>query len=247
NPRNHCVPLLDVIEIPDGQRIMVLPYLQPLDNFQTVAEFVEFFTQICEGLQFMHERNIAHRDLTASNIMFDPSGMYPEGFRATPHNQSQDLGEGTERHAQTQRPPRYYLIDCGLARHYTSRDDIDEPLRGGDSAVPEHVSGSQCNPFHTDIYYLGNLIRQGFIEKYPDFEFMQELVSEMMQNDPAMRPVIVYVIDRFANIRDSLNESHLLSPIISKRGSWLFTAFRSAWQALYKPLCISSNANLQRE
>jgi hypothetical protein len=49
NPRNHCVPLLEIIEIPDsGQRIMVLPYLQHLGDFQTFAEFVEFFTQICE-------------------------------------------------------------------------------------------------------------------------------------------------------------------------------------------------------
>jgi serine/threonine protein kinase len=81
DPRNHCVPLLDIIEIPqNGQKLMVMPLLRPFNDphFQTFGEFVAFFTQICEvrsfhthrhesiltldqGLQFMHEQNIAHR------------------------------------------------------------------------------------------------------------------------------------------------------------------------------------------
>jgi hypothetical protein len=53
DPRNYCVPLLDVIEIPNanaGQKLMVMPFLRPFNNprFQTFAEFVAFFTQICE-------------------------------------------------------------------------------------------------------------------------------------------------------------------------------------------------------
>ena len=80
--RNHCVPLLDILEMENGQKLMVMPLLRPFNNppFQTFGEFVAFFTQICEvwslqrslsrissdraldqGLQFMHERNIAHR------------------------------------------------------------------------------------------------------------------------------------------------------------------------------------------
>ncbi len=51
NPRNHCVPLLDVIKLPNsGQQLMVMPFLRPFDNphFQTFGEFVAFFTQVCE-------------------------------------------------------------------------------------------------------------------------------------------------------------------------------------------------------
>jgi len=51
NPRNHCVPLVDVIEIPNtGQNLMVMPLLRPFNNprFRTFGEFVTFFTQICE-------------------------------------------------------------------------------------------------------------------------------------------------------------------------------------------------------
>jgi hypothetical protein len=50
NPRNHCVQLLDVIELPDDPLILVQPMLRPFDEprFRTYGEFVAFFSQICE-------------------------------------------------------------------------------------------------------------------------------------------------------------------------------------------------------
>jgi serine/threonine protein kinase len=202
DPRNHCVPLLDIIEMPqNGQKLLVLPFLRPFNNpsFQTFGEFVVFFTQICEvgsfqhsslrinsdgaldqGLQFMHQRNIAHRyawtlpdgmhvltfdrfrDCTANNIMFDPSEMYPQGYHPTQMDRSRNFKGRAKRYTRTQRPPRYYLIDFGLSRQYPSRRALDVPLRGGDKSAPEHRSVTWCNPFYTDIYYLGNLVRQEF-------------------------------------------------------------------------------------
>jgi hypothetical protein len=66
----------------------------------------------------------------------------------------------------TQRLPHYYFIDFGLSRQYPSRDAMDEPLPGGDGSAPEHQSRPLrvCNPFHTDIYYIGNVIRKEFME-----------------------------------------------------------------------------------
>jgi hypothetical protein len=48
--RNHCVPLLDVVELPKSHRLMVFPLLRPFHRprFQTFGEFVAFFTQLCE-------------------------------------------------------------------------------------------------------------------------------------------------------------------------------------------------------
>ena len=52
HPRNHCVPLLDTLELPDtlDEKLIVMPFLRPFDEprFQTYGEFVAFFTQICE-------------------------------------------------------------------------------------------------------------------------------------------------------------------------------------------------------
>ena len=50
NPRNHCVHLLDVIDLPDDPPILVHPLLRPYDDpqFQTYGEFITFFAHICE-------------------------------------------------------------------------------------------------------------------------------------------------------------------------------------------------------
>ena len=49
-PRNHCAPLLDVIELPNDPPIMVHALLRPFYDppFNTYGEFVVFFGQICE-------------------------------------------------------------------------------------------------------------------------------------------------------------------------------------------------------
>lgn len=164
--------------------------------------------------------------------MFDPSGMYPHGYHPTQINRNRDFNGRARRYTRTQRPPRYYLIDFGLSRQYHSRDALDEPLRGGDKSAPEHRSGTRCNPFHTDIYYLGNLVRQEFMRKYYGFEFMQDLVDEMTHINPAKRPSIEEVVANFSRIRESLSGFKLRSTIIAKHDPSLFSMFRRARQAL---------------
>jgi hypothetical protein len=95
--------------------------------------------------------------------MLDPSGMYPKGFHPVQINRSRDFRGKPQRYNRTQRPPRYYLIDFSLSRSYFSRNALDEPLLG-DMSAPEHQHKRPCNPFFTDIYHLGNVIRERFIE-----------------------------------------------------------------------------------
>ncbi len=78
--------------------------------------------------------------------MTDPCKMYPNGFHRTP------------------KACRYNFIDFGLSRQYSSRDVLDEVRPGGDESAPEHQSVGTCNPFRTDIYYIGNLVRNEFVE-----------------------------------------------------------------------------------
>ncbi len=95
--------------------------------------------------------------------MFEPYGMYPEGFHAVKINRKRDFKGKATAYTRTQRPPRYLFIDLGLSRRYPTRDVTDEPLHGGDRSAPEHKSRKQSNPFHTDVYYIGNLIRLEFM------------------------------------------------------------------------------------
>lgn len=50
NPRNHCAPLLDVIELPNEPPIMVHSLLRPFydPRFRKFGEFVSFFEQVCQ-------------------------------------------------------------------------------------------------------------------------------------------------------------------------------------------------------
>ncbi|KAI9446060.1 hypothetical protein H4582DRAFT_2163423, partial [Lactarius indigo] len=231
---NHCVPLLDVIELSKhsesqrSQQLMVFPLLRPFDQprIQTFAEFTKFYmTYSClilstQGIRFMHQRNVAHRDCTAYNIMFDPSQMYPNGFHPVMIDRNRNFEGTAKAYTRTQRPPRYYFVDFGLSCQYTSRNAMDEPLRGGDKSAPEHRSRQRCNPFHTDIYYLGNLVRQKFMKarnrRYNGFEFMEDLVASMTQDNPMGRPPIEGVLQEFSHIRASLSGIKLRLAIISK-------------------------------
>ncbi|KAI0294563.1 kinase-like domain-containing protein [Russula brevipes] len=232
NSRNHCVRLLDVIELPDDPPIAVHPLLRPFYDppFQTYGEFVTFFAQICEGVQFMHENHVAHRDCTSENIMLDPSYMYPESFHPADIERSRDFRRKAKWHSRTRRPTRYLLIDFGLSRRYDPANGppLDKPLRGGDKSAPEHQDRvTPCNPFPTDVYYLGNLIREDYIQKYKGFEFIEALVTDMVQDDPAKRPTMDEVVTRFSEIGSKLSTWKLRSRPARKFELWPLTAWRT--------------------
>lgn len=59
-------------------------------------------------------------------------------------------------------------IDSGLSRHYDPANglSLDKPLRGGDRSAPEHQDcKTLCNPFPTDVYYLGSFVRGVLFEE----------------------------------------------------------------------------------
>ncbi|KAI0040834.1 hypothetical protein FA95DRAFT_1549370 [Auriscalpium vulgare] len=237
DPANHSAPLLDVLDVPDepGHQLIVMPQLRPYYNpkFDTIGEAIAFFHQIIEGLQFMHQHHIAHRDCTNENIMMDPTGMYPDSF----HPQSvklemrRDWKGKAKYYTRTQRPPRYLFIDFGLSRVYPPElgTPIDIATRGGDKSAPEHVDTDiPCNPFPTDVYYLGNLIRQNFILKYHGFSFMRPLVDNMVAQDPDKRPQMDEVAARFKEIRASVSSWKLRSRMVRRDEAILNGVYKSA-------------------
>ncbi len=59
---------------------------------------------------------------------------------------------------------------------------------------------------------------------------MRELVDAMTDENPAKRPTIEEVIEKFDDIRYSLSTIKLRSPIISRKDPTTFTMFRHALQ-----------------
>jgi hypothetical protein len=100
------------------------------------------------------------------NIMMDGS-MYPEGWHPVRTYMKRDYSDEVKPYTRTQRPPRYYFIDFGISRRFSPDDPSpsEYPILGGDKSAPEfRKSADKCNPFPTDVYYLGNMIRQDFIQ-----------------------------------------------------------------------------------
>ncbi|KAF9480289.1 hypothetical protein BDN70DRAFT_622115 [Pholiota conissans] len=181
DPRNHCVVIYDVLSLPDD------------DDYNLI------------GIQFLHHNHIAHRDCTGLNVMMDGSEMYPKGFHPRePDYNPTFTGSAQQKYTRTQRPPKYYWIDFGLSARLDPADEhpLLPILRGNDKSVPEHQDPDYqtqfADPYATDIYHLGNLIREYFTEGDPEFDmskkfgldFMKLLVDDMVQNDPTKRPTI---------------------------------------------------------
>ncbi|KAI0038461.1 hypothetical protein FA95DRAFT_1613374 [Auriscalpium vulgare] len=234
HPKNHCVPLLETKRLEElSETLLVFPRMRPYNNprFRTFGEFVAFATQIIEGLELMHELHIAHRDCTGQNIVLDPSGMYPNSFHPIKMNRTKDFHWIAKSYTRTQRPPRYYLIDFGLSRYYDPANGVpmDDAIRGGDKSAPEfrdYFNGVVHNPFPTDIYYIGNLLRTDFIQKYYGFEWLEPLAADMCHEEPSMRPPIGVVASRFAEVSGALTSWKLRSRLVGRKDSFILGPFR---------------------
>ncbi|KAJ6461161.1 kinase-like domain-containing protein [Mycena vitilis] len=238
DPRNRCIPLLDQLSPPDDEDslIFVMKFMRLFDSprFETFGEVVQFFGQIFEGLQFMHHHRVAHRDCNSTNIMMDGQHLFPEGFHPQFYVNKRDAFERAKYCTRTERPVRYYFIDFGISRKFEPGEETREyPIEGGDASVPEFEvykamstpsKPDKLDPFPTDIYYLGNLIRTEFIEGFPPmniprkygFGFMKKLVSDMVQDDPTKRPDIDEVVARFDKIQRRLSSWKLRSRVVKE-------------------------------
>ena len=99
--------------------------------------------------------------------MLDPSNMFPESFHPAVIDKSKDFRRKAKCYSRTRCLTRYLLIDFGLSRRYDPANGppLDLPVRGCDKSAPEHQDRvTRCNPFPTDVYYLGNLIREDFMQ-----------------------------------------------------------------------------------
>ncbi|TFK53522.1 hypothetical protein OE88DRAFT_1717759, partial [Heliocybe sulcata] len=229
DPENHCVPIYEALDVPDDEelQIIVMPFLRMWDDppFDTFGEVISFIHQCIEGLHFMHKNFIAHRDCTWRNIMLDPSSLYPNSFHPVRIRRARDFKGDAKHYTRTQRPVKYYLIDFGLTRRYQAEDmpPMEDIVPGGDRSAPEHQDAAlernptkKCNPFPTDVYYLGNVIRKRLIELNKGFEFLEPLVNDMVQEEPDKRPTMEEVSKRFAEIRKTLTTTKLRSRVVPR-------------------------------
>ncbi|KIY50789.1 hypothetical protein FISHEDRAFT_6870, partial [Fistulina hepatica ATCC 64428] len=223
DPRNHCVPIYEVLQVPDVSElyIIVMPMLHEFETppFDTVAEFVECFRQIIEVYYCVICRSkVSEGDMhNQGNIMMDTS-MFPHGFHPFLSLWPPDLKNRANFLTRTECWPRYYLTDFGLSNSFDPFGCSPKApvVKGRDRSAPEHRTRKPCNPFPTDVYYVGNMIKTDFLDNREEIgplnlEFLRPLVMDMTQEDPSKRPTINEVASRYDALWRSLSVGHLRS------------------------------------
>jgi eukaryotic-like serine/threonine-protein kinase len=180
--------VFDAGTTPQGQPYIVMEYVPGLPITEycdqkklKIADRLELFIQVCEGVQHAHQKAIIHRDLKPANILI----VEVDG-KATPR-----------------------IIDFGLAKAVTPQGG-DEPLHtrlGLFMGTPGYMSPEQADPnmqdidTRTDVYSLGVVLYvllaglQPFDTKQRQKRSFDELLRKVREEEPP-RPSTKVSTDR---------------------------------------------------
>jgi hypothetical protein len=65
------------------------------------------------------------------------------------------------------------------------------------------------------------------LQKYHGFEFIQPLITDMVQDDPTKRPTMDEVVTRFIDIQNKLSTWKLRSRMVRRNEVWPVAAWRT--------------------
>ncbi|TDL17193.1 hypothetical protein BD410DRAFT_581799 [Rickenella mellea] len=245
DPRNHCVPILD--HFADERDPLVdfiaMPVLRMFDDppFYTVGEVLEFIKQTLEGISFIHEHGVAHRDCYYLNIMLDATSMYPDGFHPMFQVASRGFkGNRSARYVQRSdaRSVKYYFIDFGLSSSFQDHSQT-RLVTGRDCQlkdVPELSNDIPYDPFPVDIFLLGHLYNEFLISKYPNLQFLLPLASSMTRENPKSRPSAEEALRQFYELTSNQpwisRKWRLQSPEETTKQRYVLNAKYTAQQGL---------------
>ncbi|MCB1277550.1 serine/threonine-protein kinase [Prosthecobacter sp.] len=175
----HIIAVHDFGETPDGQMFYAMEYVSGMDLQHLLKrdppeprQILRIITQVCEALQFAHERGIVHRDIKPANILIDERGNVKVA----------DFGLAKVVGPQS--------VD------YTATGTT---LGTPDYIAPEALDQSRTIDHRADIYSLGVMIYELFTGHVPKGMWeppsirsgadkgIDAVVSKAMQNNPEKR------------------------------------------------------------
>ncbi|KAJ7128829.1 kinase-like domain-containing protein [Mycena crocata] len=222
DPHNHTIPILEVIELPDERwSLLVMPYCRRFDDppFHCPAEFVEAMQQYLEGLQFMHDHNICHLDISPKNMMMDETLVVPAGshfMMPRTHSGFPKLFRSNNRCAVG--PVNYYYIDFGLSLYFPNGQATaltSDGLRNFEM-IPEMSGTKPYNPFKVDIFQLG-LVMQKLIQTYAPLRHFAPVAAAMMAPNPQGRPAPRESLIHLKSIAAKMSSRAMDAPMWKKK------------------------------
>ncbi|GBE79228.1 hypothetical protein SCP_0204250 [Sparassis crispa] len=234
DPMNHCVRVLEIFQDTEDQSIsyMVMPFLVLIDSipFEIVENIVDFTDQILEGLVFIHNKGVAHRDCTYKNLMMDVNALYPQGFHPVNDLFFPDGLTPLPYHSRTDAPITYYYIDFGIS--VVIPPDVHPKLalgdNGRDQEVPELSLTIPYDPFKVDSFIIGNVLRHEFRDKFSNVDFLIPLIESMTRTDPHERPDAARALTEWQNIRCKLGYMQRRWRLRPRGETWLWKVISDA-------------------
>jgi len=182
----NVIRVLDTGSSAEGRSFYVMDHypctLQDILGKLAPEEVLPVFSQVLNGVEVAHLNSVAHRDLKPQNILCDPGRKL------------------------------YVVADFGIARF--AEEDLytlvetrqNERLANFQYAAPEQrTRGREVGP-KADVYALGLLLNEMFTGEIPlgtqfrkieaaapSFSYLDEVVEQMIRQDPAQRPSIADV------------------------------------------------------
>ncbi|KZT41069.1 hypothetical protein SISSUDRAFT_1018130 [Sistotremastrum suecicum HHB10207 ss-3] len=215
DPRNHCVPLLAIHPLPDTDQyvLAVMPLLLNYETpyYETVREALSAIYHVIQGIEFLHERNVAHLDICTQNTMMDPgANFFPKGFHpirpmlVAPDPDSPRLiySDPTSR---TLSNAKYYIIDFGQSVMFNSNErHMITGSVGHHLNIPDFADEDKpYDPFRMDIRALGETFRKGPMQQYAGLEFLKPFVLTMLRDDPQERPLPAELLSQLLRLIES--------------------------------------------
>lgn len=111
----------------------------------------------------LYNSSLSRRNCVPSNLVMDAEPLYPRGFHPVILSQTRDLKASAPYYtrANISVPIKYYLADFSLSSRIPAelpRQVTDRTC--ADNEVRELMDDFRPDPFKTDVFVLGNSLRQ---------------------------------------------------------------------------------------
>ncbi|KAM5531210.1 hypothetical protein V8D89_015128 [Ganoderma adspersum] len=182
HPMNHCIPVLDLVEVPKDELAFIVmeEWPAPLTTAvpTSLGEYLNFLRHCIEHTAFMHMHHIAHLDISSRNIVTDICG-------------------------------RYACIDYECSMRF---DSIAEPrIRYARIAErpPEMERGEPSDPYKIDVFGLGVMMLRTMKLTGYNVPELYPLIKSMICHKFEQRPSAQQVLFTFNTTISQMHPSRL--------------------------------------
>ncbi|KAJ3538566.1 hypothetical protein NMY22_g5109 [Coprinellus aureogranulatus] len=199
--RNYTIPILNTLTV-EGLVFVVMPRWHPLSfhpwiRADSVSELFDIAEMHYEGLQFMHEKRVAHRDICPPNCVMNLL-----------------CREGRTRYGLRKRGEVHYaFIDFDASMAFPEDTDLDtvtvERLSERRPALSLHLEPGPCNPFKDDVLNLTDTLENFVRVAQPIVPEIGTFFDNILKGDYDRCPSAAEALKTLRELRANVSEAQL--------------------------------------